>query len=381
MKTILLSLVAIICIALFSVHLAGRVANKTDVTDNSFTTDTISGSDTIRLIFVGDVMGHSTQLKGALHEGGGNYYNFAPTFAGVKNYISSADIAVANLEVTFAGPPYTGYPTFSSPELLAVALMDAGFDMLLTANNHIMDNGTKGMHRTINVLDSLAIPNTGAFKDSAAWQKNHPLIMEKNGFKLAFLNYTYGSNMGKPKLPAIVNYIDTMQMVADLDKARELNADYIIACVHWGEEYQNTENAAQRKTADFLARNGCHLIVGAHPHAMQPIKKIAGTGTDSVLVAYSLGNFISNQRWRYSDGGIALDVTLTKTNGATQLHSYTYEPFWVVRFPNKGVQIYRMILESDYLDNPEQYDFVSNESKKKIIEFFDDTKKIVENRK
>lgn len=340
--------------------------------------DTVSESSVIRLIFVGDVMGHSTQIKGALHDGGGNYYNYAPTFEGVKNYISSADIAVANLEVTFAGPPYTGYPTFSSPDILAVALKDAGFDMLLTANNHIMDNGTKGMNRTLNVLDSLAIPNTGSFKDSAAWRANHPLIMEKNGFRLAFLNYTYGSNMGKPKSPAIVNCIDTVQMAADLNKARKLNADYFIACVHWGEEYQNTENAAQRQTAGFLARNGCHLIVGAHPHAMQPIKKIAGAGADSALVAYSLGNFVSNQRWRYSDGGIALDVTLTKTGGDVQLHSHAYEPFWIVRFPDKGVQIYRMILESDYRNNPEQYDFVNSEDRKKIIEFFDDTKRIVE---
>ena len=378
MKTIKLSFFVVICFGFLviigsSYGFMGIKGFKA-INLNSVSEDPIH----LKLIFAGDIMGHSTQIKGAWHEGGkDSCYNFIPSFKWVKNYISSADIAVANLEVTFAGEPYTGYPAFSSPVSLAVALKDAGFDILVTANNHIMDRGRKGLERTIKVLDSLEITHTGSFKDSTQWNNNSPLIVEKNGFKLAFLNYTYGTNMSKAKPPIIVNYIDSMRIIADFEKARELEADFIIAILHWGEEYKNVENETQREIADFLAQNGCNLIVGAHPHAIQPIKKIEGAMGDSVLVAYSLGNFVSNQRWRYSDGGIMLEVTLSKSDGKTSLSDYRYEPFWVRRYPDKGVQVYRLIPVIDYLNYPEDYPAMSAEDEKMLKQFYEDTKEII----
>ncbi len=336
-------------------------------------------SGSIRLIFAGDVMGHSTQIEGAWHEGGDSCYHFMPNFQWVKAYISSADLAIANLEVTLAGEPYTGYPTFSSPVTLAVALQDAGFNLLTTANNHIMDRGANGLARTLDVLDSLEISHTGSFRDSISWQKAYPLIIERNGFRLALLNYTYGTTHTTPKPPTIVNRIDTLRMAADLDKARQLKADYIITCIHWGEEYQNQENQTQHQLANFLTRNGCHLIVGTHPHVVQPIRKIAGNTADSALVAYSLGNFVSNQRWRYSDGGIMLDVTLTKANGMVSLDSYHYEPFWVHRYPDQNAQVYRLIPINDYIANAHHYPPITDEDKTQMMQFHDDTKKIIRN--
>lgn len=375
MKTILGALAAIGCIAFFAVHLTGSMAgtneNKAVVAETPLTTDTI------RLVFAGDVMGHSTQINGARKEGGDSCYNFVPVFQYVKDYFSSADLAIANLEVTFAGEPYTGYPRFSSPESLAEALQETGFDILVTANNHILDNGRSGLESTINALDKLGFTHTGSFKDSATWKADYPLIVAKNGFKLAFLSYTYGSNMGRARLPNIVNFTDTACMAADLDKARQLKADYIIAYVHWGEEYKNVENEAQRQTAAFLARNGCHLIIGAHPHAVQPIKKMAGRGGDSVLVAYSLGNLVSNQRWRYSNGGISLDVTLIKTGDKVNLHAYDYRPLWVYRYPIGGAQAYRLIPADDYIRTPERYPALNAENKRLIMEFYEDTKHII----
>ena len=353
-------------------------------TNDDRNSDNVSVPDSIKLVFVGDVMGHGNQIKGAWRDGGDSCYNYAPSIEGMKEYISSADLAIANLEVTLAGAPYTGYPAFSSHHSLAVALKDAGFDMLVTANNHIMDRGPKGLKSTLEALDSLGIPHTGSFKDSAAWKANNPLIMEKNNFRLAFLSYTYGSNMAMPGKPQIVNKIDTVRMAADLARTREMKPDYIIACVHWGEEYQNKENESQRQTANFLARNGCNLIVGAHPHAIQPIKKIAVNTADtvniadSVLVAYSLGNFISNQRWRYSDGGIALEVILTKTDSTVNRLSHSYEPFWVLRYPEKNVQLYRMILLKDYLKDAEPYSAISEKDKELMMQFYKDTKNIIE---
>ena len=372
MKSILLSVFAIICLALFTLYDTGSDGYAGDNDGMTVT----SGS--IRLIFAGDVMGHSTQINGAWRDGGDSCYNFIPNFQWVKAYISQADIAVANLEVTFAGEPYTGYPAFSSPQSLAVALQDAGFNLLVTANNHILDRGVAGLQRTVDVLESLDISHTGSFMDAESREKNHPLVIEKNGFKLAFLNYTYGTNMSRAKPPVTVNYMDTILIAADLEQAREMNADYIITCIHWGEEYQNQENRTQREMAEFLARNGCDLIVGSHPHVVQPIKKIAVSEADSVLVAYSLGNFVSNQRWRYSDGGIMLDVTLTRTGGIVSLDAYSYEPFWVYRYPEKGVQVYRLIPVIDYLSTPERYPAMSSEDEKKLIQFYNDTKRIIE---
>ena len=387
MRSILISFIVVIFLFLASIHHLGSVSDSYDNSmgkeDGGFgsqmNSDEFLTTDTIRLIFAGDVMGHETQLKGAWRDGGDSCYNFAPTFEGVKEYVSSADLAIANFEVTLAGEPFTGYPAFSSPNALAVALQEAGFDIFLTANNHILDYGVKGFEKTIHALENLGITYTGMFKDSLQWQADYPLIMKKKGFRLAFLNYTYGTNMTKAKPPIIVNYIDTVRMAADLHKARLMYADYIIACVHWGEEYNNNENQEQRQIAVFLARNGCDLIVGAHPHVVQPIKKIAENTSDSVLVAYSLGNFISNQRWRYSDGGIMLEVTLTRTNGVVSLNSHRYEPFWVHRYPEKGVQVYRMIPVLDYLSNPDRYPLIHVEDEKLLIQFHNDTRRIMNN--
>ena len=375
-KTLLSIITVIVVIVFFTLFTKGQ--KYTGTLDDDIEGDiSISITDSIRLIFAGDAMGHSPQIKGAWRDGGDSCYNYIPNFQYVKDYISSADIAVANLEVTLAGKPYTGYPEFSSPVSLAVALKDAGFDLLLLANNHILDRGIQGLERTVNVLDSLEITHTGSFIDSIQWKNNYPLIMEKNGFRIAFLNYTYNTNITKAKSSIIVNYIDTIQIAADLAKANEMNADYIIALVHWGEEYKNVENQKQCQIADFLAQHGCNLVVGAHPHVVQPIKKMAGNESDSVLVAYSLGNFISNQRWRYSDGGIMLEVTLIKTDSIVKIDNYHYEPVWVYRYLQKGVQLYRLIPVNDYLSNPEFYPALNIEDNKKLLQFYNDTKKII----
>ena len=338
----------------------------------------ISVADTIRLVFAGDVMGHGMQIIGAWRDGGDSCYNYHPPFQWVKDYISAADIAIVNLEVTLAGPPYEGYPKFSSHQSLAYALQDAGFDVLLTANNHALDRGKKGMERTLDVLDSIGMLHTGAFRDSAEWEARYPLIVEKNNFRLALLNYTYDTNNRTVEKPNVVNYIDTLRMAVDITRAHELEPDFIIAYLHWGKEYETEENETQRQIASFLARKGCNLIVGAHPHVVQPIAKIAVADGDSVPVAYSLGNFISNQRDRYRDGGITLEVTLTKTDSIVTIIHTGYEPFWVYRYPERGVSVFRLIRINDYIENPERYPAITENNKRLMMQFYNDTKKIME---
>ena len=273
----------------------------------SFSCAVVAQETRLKLVFTGDIMGHDTQIASALATGEEGY-DYNPCFQYLKPYFDDADIVIGNLEVTFAGPPYKGYPQFSSPDELADALQEAGFDILITANNHALDRKQDGLERTLEQLDQRGILHTGSFTDPVARSLHYPLVVENNGIRLALLNYTYGTNGLKVPPPSIVNRIDTLQIRQDLLRAATAEPDFILVTMHWGEEYQRTENSTQREVAAFLFRNGADAIIGSHPHVVQPIR---GEGKGN-LVAYSVGNFISNQRPRYRDGGIAFELELVK---------------------------------------------------------------------
>jgi len=285
-------------------------------------------SNRLTLVFAGDIMGHDSQIASAKYE---EAYNYDTCFSFLQPYIASADIAIANLEVTLAGPPYKGYPRFSSPDELAFAARGAGFDLFITANNHSLDRNKEGLERTIDVLDKGKILRTGTFKNDSERLLDYPLIIEKNNIRLAILNYTYGTNGLKTEEPNIVNYTDREQIAKDLEKAKFAEPDFIIVTMHWGLEYQRSENIEQRELAEFIAKNGADAIIGSHPHVVQPVNKIHN-GSNETLVVYSLGNFISNQRKRYTDGGILFELELEKKQ-KTRIIDYNYLPFWVYKPP------------------------------------------------
>jgi poly-gamma-glutamate capsule biosynthesis protein CapA/YwtB (metallophosphatase superfamily) len=270
----------------------------------------LNGQDTTRisLFFAGDIMGHDSQIAAA-YDPAKKTYDYSWAFKHVKPYASAADLAFANLEVTLAGKPYKGYPQFSSPDALAVAVKEAGFDILVTANNHCVDRGRKGLERTVRILDSLEIPHTGTFRDSVDRIKNNPLMIYKNGFAIALLNYTYGTNGLPVYKPNIVNLIDTVLIRKDIEKAKELKPDILIVFTHWGSEYESLPRKTQKDVAEFCFRKGAQLVVGAHPHVIQPME---WRQESNQFVAYSLGNFISGQRNRYTDGGAMALVHLQK---------------------------------------------------------------------
>jgi poly-gamma-glutamate capsule biosynthesis protein CapA/YwtB (metallophosphatase superfamily) len=257
----------------------------------------------VSLLFIGDVMQHSPQIKGA-YNAKTDSYEYEHSWQFIKPVISEADIAIANLEVTHAGKPYSGYPQFSAPDDLSRALKNVGFDIILTANNHSCDGGSKGVVRTLDVLDSFKLPHTGTFRNKAERDKNYPLIVEKNGIKIAVLNYTYGTNGLYVKAPLIINYIDSAIMKKDFEKAKQ-QADYIICTMHWGEEYKPLPNAKQKSWEKYCYELGADMVIGSHPHVIQPVERKTINGKDK-LTAYSLGNFVSNQRDRYKNGGMIL---------------------------------------------------------------------------
>lgn len=280
-------------------------------------------TDTLRLIFAGDIMGHAPQIKSA-EVVAGKKYDYTPCFKYVQPILDRADLAVGNLELTLPGkPPYNGYPMFRSPDDLAAALKEAGFDILVTANNHSNDSRGAGVVSTINTLRELDFHQTGTFKNATDRGATYPLMMYKNNFKLAFLNYTYGTNGVPTDPPTVVNLIDTVQMKKDLHEARARKPHFIIAVMHWGLEYQLKENDEQRRLAKFLIRHGADMVIGAHPHVVQPIRTESVTLADGTvkkaIVVYSLGNFISNQQQPNTDVGILFQVDLLKQRGSPKI--------------------------------------------------------------
>lgn len=328
----------------------------------------------LKLIFAGDIMGHQEQINGA-QDAANKSYNYEPSFRYVKPYIESADIAIGNLEVTLAGPPYTGYPQFSSPDELAIAARDAGFDLFIQSNNHALDRGRKGFNRTLDMLDSLKILHTGTFRDSSERAANYPLIIEKNNIRLAILNYTYGTNGINISKPSIINRIDTALIRSDLIKAKSANPDFIIMTVHWGEEYQRQENSTQQRLAKFMLKHGSDIIIGSHPHVVQPIKSYADDdSTEYHIVVYSQGNFVSNQRAQYKDGGILVEINLVKDSLATKLEDFSYMPAWVYRDDAvAGKPLFYILPVSFYENNPATFNLKESD-RRKISLFSTDTR-------
>lgn len=265
-------------------------------------------STTLSLLFIGDIMQHDTQLAAALDPATGKY-DYTECFRYIRHVLEEPDLTIGNLELTLGGAPYKGYPNFCAPDELAHTLKESGIDILVTANNHSLDRGRKGVERTIAVLDTLNIPHTGTFIDSAHRSATYPLIIEKKGYRLSLLNYTYGTNGIKVTKPNIVNYIDTAQISKDIIAAKAQSPDMIIAFFHWGDEYQSLPNKAQRMVAQHCFDRGVELVIGAHPHVLQPAQWFRERNQ---LVIYSLGNFVSGQRPRYRNGGGMLHVDLKK---------------------------------------------------------------------
>jgi len=334
------------------------------------TTFFASAQDTTRLsmLFVGDIMGHGTQIASA-YDPVAKAYDYTSCFQFIKPYIESADLALGNLEVTLGGEPYTGYPQFSSPDALAHTLRDIGFDALVTANNHCVDRGRKGVERTIAMLDSLKIPHTGTFTDTAARSKNYPLMLYKNGFTIALLNYTFSTNGLPVYKPNVVNRIDTALIRKDIIKAKASKPDVIIVFTHWGVEYESLPNKGQKDITEFCFKHGAQLVIGAHPHVLQPME---WRKDKNQFVVYSLGNFVSGQRKRYTDGGAMAYLELEKIiyapdSAVTRIDSAGYYLEWVYRTADAHKDYY--ILPAPHVER-DPAGFISDAASKTAFNVF-----------
>jgi poly-gamma-glutamate capsule biosynthesis protein CapA/YwtB (metallophosphatase superfamily) len=321
----------------------------------------------ISLLFIGDIMGHDEQIWSAENRAT-HVYNYDTVFYYIREEISDADIAIANFEVTLAGPPYTGYPAFSSPAELALACKNAGIDLFVNANNHSADRGKRGILGTIHKLDSLGIPHTGTFADASARDTLYPMIIEKNGFRLALLNYTYGTNGIIVPPPVIVNMMDKNIVTADIEKARQKSPDAVILFLHWGTEYDTIPSKTQTDLADYFFSKGVDLIIGSHPHVIQKMEwsKSSAYVKDRIVV-YSLGNFVSNQRRAKTDGGTMVRIELVKNADSLYVSDAGYYLTWVYTPIDNYRKKFFVLPCSKFENKPEFFTSPSDYQKMKVF--------------
>lgn len=325
-----------------------------------------SEKQSLTLMFIGDVMGHGPQISGAYDEKTGTY-NYDDVFSRMSPILGLADFTIANLEVTLAGPPYAGYPQFSSPDELVDGLTNSGVNILVTANNHTVDRGKQGILRTIDVLHDKGVPFAGAYKDSTHRDTAYPLILEQNGIRIALLNYTYGTNGIPVPYPTIVNLIDTALIRADYNKAVSLGVDEVIAFMHWGVEYQRSPSIQQLWLTRFMHDMGIRLVIGSHPHVLQRMEASFDTdSTEGRVAVYSLGNYVSNQRPRYRNGGVVAAVQIEKENGATRISNAGHVLVWVQTPTIGGKRRYKVLPVAKY----EQYESYFTEDEKTLFDEF-----------
>lgn len=320
--------------------------------------DPIVKTATATVAATGDVLMHYPVIKTGQVSGGGEY-NFDSVFTYFNSYVSAADYAVANLETTLCGLDngygYQGYPCFNCPDGIVSSVKRAGFDMLLTANNHTYDTGEKGLLRTLSVVDEVGLDRIGTHLD-AEEPRYH--IEDINGIKVGMLCYTYETEDDDPvikslngirlneKTSQLVNtfsYLRLEEFYTELENSltamEEEGAQASILFIHWGNEYQLKENDNQRAMAQAICDLGVDVIVGGHPHVVQPVELLTSEeDPDHVTVClYSMGNAVSNQRLErmpsydgYTEDGVLFQVTFASySDGTVMLENAELLPTWV----------------------------------------------------
>lgn len=309
--------------------------------------------DTLTICFMGDIMMHSKQIETARRSDG--TYDFSSYFRLIEDRISAADLAVANMEFTLSGEPYSGYPCFSAPDGFENYLADTGFDVFLAANNHIFDKGSKGAARTADAFSRLekdkGIRFTGLASDEGMLRTNNPLRMLRKGIRIAFINFTYGTNLGGDKHWPKTNYIREKSRLSDaFDEAERYGADVTIALPHWGPEYKTRHSEEQEETAKWLVGEGADLIIGCHPHVVQDTASING-----IPVVYSLGNAVSNMSATNTQLELMVTLRIVRSeNGDLKTEPLELTWLWCSR-PGGFCDSYTVIPVEDYLNRKEEW--------------------------
>lgn len=332
---ILAIIIFAICMAIFKPDKPNEIKQENEGQETQ-QAEIIPEDSIANIVAIGDTLCHSQNFKDAYDSETG-IYDFSPMFKYVKKYFEDKTVAVGNLEATLAGPskPYSGYPTFNTPEHLAVDLKELGLDIMTTANNHTLDIGYAGLESTLGYLDEAGLEHTGSARSNEEQEKM--LFKDLNGIRTAFLAFTYGTNgIPVPKgKEYCVNLIDKELIKKKIDQAKEEGAELICVSMHWGDEYQTKPNNTQKDLAEFLIKNDVKVILGCHPHVLEPLEMKTVTmedGTEKTgFVIYSMGNFFSAQTFPNTRNTLILNVQVRKDGRTKEINidKATYTPVYV----------------------------------------------------
>ncbi|PUB09560.1 CapA family protein [Paenisporosarcina sp. OV554] len=309
----------------------------------------------VQLVAIGDILIHQPVYWDAATPQGG--YNFSSMFTKVKPFIEEADIAVANQETMIGGAELglSGYPLFNSPYEIGDALKEAGIDLVTLANNHTLDQGEKGIRNALAYWDRIGMAYTGAFKSNA--DRENIRTVNKNGIGFSFLSYSYGTN-GLP-VPEdkeyLINLINLSLIKQDVEKAKALS-DVVVVSMHWGNEYEKEPNQMQLDLAKELSNMGVDIIIGHHPHVLQPMDWIERVDGSRTFVMYSLGNFLSAQdgleKMTGGIGGIEITKTTSSGKSVISLSNPSFIPTYAYNKNKRNFSIIPMVqLNDSYLSN------------------------------
>lgn len=302
-------------------HISPKPLTKSLIEAKREKTDETNLSKKITLTAIGDLLIHDRVYNDARVEKG--RFDFSPMFEQVKPFLNISTITIANQETMIGGQAIglSSYPRFNSPFEFGDTVNDVGVDVVSIANNHTLDRGEEAILNSISHWQSLDMIYTGSYKDVEDSEQVR-VLQTIGGIDVAFLSYTYGTN-GIP-VPEnkgyLVNLIDKKKMAADVEKAKGLS-DVLIMSLHFGNEYERMPNAEQKDLAQYASDLGVDVVIGHHPHVLQPVEWIEGKEGNKTFVAYSLGNFLSGQDEFYNriGGALSLTIELKENNGEDEV--------------------------------------------------------------
>ena len=363
-----------------------QVSEDKDPRKDETSEETISREDrieTITLKAVGDIMANMGQIEYAYNKGNGSY-DFKDSFKYISDFISDADIAIANYETTTdPNKAYAGHPRFNAPPEYLKAIADAGFDIVTTANNHSLDSEIEGIGTTIDAIEEAGLDHVGTRKSG-----NERYIIKKVGdINIAFLSYTYGCN-GIEDLFVVrdevdqVNYIHEDLIKKDIRDAKEHGADFVVVYPHWGIELRSDADQSQIDLGHKMIDWGADLVIGNHPHVVEPYELYESENGNKGFIAYACGNFISIQNLETvndirTEQSVAYEFKLSKnlSDGFTSIDQIDEYPLWVGMTYNeygRSVSTYRC---EDFLEGGKYYDKVDENQRNRIQQAYDDTNK------
>ncbi|ANE41118.1 hypothetical protein JM64_03270 [Fervidobacterium ngatamarikiense] len=311
----------------------------------------------ITLSFVGDIMFHKPIIDSALSNG---KYDFKNIFKYVKTYIEKTDLAFCNLETTLGGKPYTGYPRFSSPDEVLDAIKYAGFDVVNVANNHMLDRGASGLIRTIKKVSESGLTCVGARLNPL--EKEYTIVDVKD-IKVSLASFTYSTNgIQLDKERAYMFTYISKDVIMNIVQSMRKESDIVIVYLHYGNEYQTTPTKEQRELAHLALKSGADLVIASHPHVLQEIELVKD-GLKTKLIAYSLGNFLSNMTDPGTDEGVILNITYHKVKGVTQV---TPVLTLVQKYYDNEKLLFRIIPVNDFIKKPDK--FINSQTLEKLYD-------------